>query len=139
MGDQLISKFKVRDYECDMQGIVNNANYFHYLEHSRHEFLNENNIDFKKAHDEGFDLVVSNMEAKFIKPLKPRDIFEVRLRFSKEGRLRYIFEQEIWKISNDLDSESEEVLVLKAKITCACVDLKRGRPSNYVLLDAILV
>ena len=25
-------KMKVRDYECDLQGIVNNANYQHYLE-----------------------------------------------------------------------------------------------------------
>ena len=32
-------KMKVRDYECDLQGIVNNANYQHYLEHTRHEFL----------------------------------------------------------------------------------------------------
>ena len=30
-------KMKVRDYECDLQGIVNNANYQHYLEHTRHE------------------------------------------------------------------------------------------------------
>ena len=29
---------KVRDYECDAQGIVNNANYLHYLEITRHDF-----------------------------------------------------------------------------------------------------
>ena len=27
-------KMKVRDYECDGQGIVNNANYQHYTEHT---------------------------------------------------------------------------------------------------------
>ena len=32
-------KMKVRDYECDGQGIVNNANYQHYTEHTRHEFI----------------------------------------------------------------------------------------------------
>ena len=33
-------EMKVRDYECDLQGIVNNANYQHYMEHSRHYIKN---------------------------------------------------------------------------------------------------
>ncbi len=37
---------KVRDYECDLQGIVNNANYQHYLEHTRHEFLLSAGVSF---------------------------------------------------------------------------------------------
>jgi acyl-CoA thioester hydrolase len=32
-------EMKVRDYECDMQGIVNNAVYQNYLEWARHEYL----------------------------------------------------------------------------------------------------
>ena len=76
-----ISEFKVRDYECDLQGIVNNANYFHYLEQSRHEFLQQHNIDFKAAHDEGFDLVIARAELDFIQSLKPSERFIVELKF----------------------------------------------------------
>ena len=39
-------EMKVRDYECDLQGIVNNANYQHYIEHTRHEFLLAQGISF---------------------------------------------------------------------------------------------
>ena len=45
-------KMKVRDYECDLQGIVNNANYQHYLEHTRHEFLTSVGISFADAAEE---------------------------------------------------------------------------------------
>ena len=54
-------KMKVRDYECDLQGIVNNANYQHYLEHTRHEFLTSVGISFAKLHEEGVDPVVARL------------------------------------------------------------------------------
>ena len=38
--------FKVRDYECDIQGIVNNGVYQNYLEHARHEYLLASGVDF---------------------------------------------------------------------------------------------
>ena len=45
-------EMKVRDYECDLQGIVNNANYQHYLEHTRHEFLTSVGISFAALHEQ---------------------------------------------------------------------------------------
>ena len=46
-------EMKVRDYECDLQGIVNNANYQHYLEHTRHEFLTSVGVSFAALHEQG--------------------------------------------------------------------------------------
>ena len=46
-------KMKVRDYECDLQGIVNNANYQHYIEHTRHEFLSSVGVSFAQLHQQG--------------------------------------------------------------------------------------
>ena len=55
---------KVRDYECDLQGIVNNANYQHYIEHTRHEFLSSLGVSFARLHEEGIDPVVARHTAE---------------------------------------------------------------------------
>lgn len=43
----------VRDYECDIEGIVNNANYLHYTEHTRHRFLRSLGVSFAALHEKG--------------------------------------------------------------------------------------
>ena len=52
-------EMKVRDYECDLQGIVNNANYQHYLEHTRHEFLTSVGVSFAALHEQGVDTILT--------------------------------------------------------------------------------
>lgn len=61
---------KVRDYECDLQGIVNNANYQHYTEHTRHEFLRSEGISFADLHNRGIDAVVARLQMAFKTPLR---------------------------------------------------------------------
>ena len=58
-------KMKVRDYECDLQGIVNNANYQHYIEHTSHESLTSTGISFAKLHAEGIYPVVDRLSMAF--------------------------------------------------------------------------
>lgn len=89
--------FKVRDYECDLQGIVNNANYQHYTEHTRHEFLRAHGVSFADLHERGIDAVVAAMQMRFKTPLRSGDEFESCLALRKEG-IKYVFVQDIYRL-----------------------------------------
>jgi len=106
-------ELKVRDYECDIQGVVNNSVYQNYLEHTRHEFLEENNISFAELHDRGIDPMVSSIEIAYKTPLRPGDNFISKLYVTKEG-VRYIFHQVICR-------KSDNKLVIKAKVHAVVV------------------
>ena len=84
-------EFGVRDYECDIQGVVNNANYQHYLEHARHEFLISRDISFSALHNEGIDLIVSRIEINYKYPLRSHDKFVVKSVIQKEGNVKLVF------------------------------------------------
>ncbi|NOR74150.1 MAG: acyl-CoA thioesterase [Draconibacterium sp.] len=88
-------ELQVRDYECDIQGIVNNAVYQNYLEHCRHKFLNSVGLDFAQLHNDGIDAVVIKAELDYKLPLRPGDDFLIQLKIKKQGRLRIIFDQQI--------------------------------------------
>jgi acyl-CoA thioester hydrolase len=111
--------FKVRDYECDIQGVVNNANYQHYLEHARHEFLISKGISFANLHEEGLDLIVTKVEIEYKYPLRSRDSFVVTVNMAMDGNIRIAFFQEIYRIPDNK-------LVVKAKITTAAT--RKGKP-----------
>jgi acyl-CoA thioester hydrolase len=112
-------EFSVRDYECDLQGIVNNANYQHYLEHARHEYLISRGISFAELHDEGLDLIVTRVEIDYKFPLKSRDRFIVTVSTRREGNVRLVFDQEIIRLP-------DEKLIVRAKVTG--VATRNGRP-----------
>jgi acyl-CoA thioester hydrolase len=112
-------EFIVRDYECDLQGVVNNANYQHYLEHARHEFLISKGISFVDLHNEGIDLIVTRVEIDYKYPLRSRDKFVVRLTIQREGNARLVFIQDIFRLP-------DEKLIAHGKVTG--VATKKGRP-----------
>ena len=106
-------QMKVRDYECDLQGIVNNANYQHYIEHTRHEFLSSLGVSFASLHDEGIDPVVARLSMAFKTPLKSGDEFISKLYIKKEG-IKYVFYQDIFRLP-DMKP------VIKATVETVCV------------------
>lgn len=118
-------EFKVRDYECDLQGIVNNANYQHYYEHTRHEFLTEHGISFAKMHEDGIDFVVARIEMAFKSPLRSGDRFVSEIDLLQEG-VKYTFIQKIYRLP-------ERKLCNVGRFDCVCLD--HGRLSKNAGLD----
>lgn len=118
-------ELQVRDYECDIQGIVNNAVYQNYLEHCRHKFLNSVGLDFAQLHNDGIDAVVIRAELDYKLPLRPGNHFLIRLKIGRQGNLRMIFNQEIIR-------KSDEKLMVKARITAVLT--KNNRPNSPDIL-----
>ena len=104
---------QVRDYECDIEGIVNNANYLHYCEHTRHLFLKECGLSFAEMHRKGVDAVVARMTLQYKTPLRPDDEFISRLGLTKEG-IKYVFHHDIYRAS-------DEQLCFRGDVTLVCI------------------
>ena len=118
-------EFSVRDYECDIQGIVNNANYQHYIEHARHEFIKTMGFNFTELHQQGVDMVVAKLEMAFKTPLRSNDKFLVTVTLKKEG-IRWIFLQDILRLP-DLK------VVVKARVDTVAV--VNGKLTDYKPLE----
>lgn len=114
--------FEVRDYECDIQGRVNNAIYLNYLEHTRHLYLKSLGVNFAEMHEEGKDLVVIRYEIDYKSSLFFDDKFYVTCELVRESRLKFAFMQNIYKYENDT-----EKLVMKAKALGTCIN-PEGKP-----------
>lgn len=122
--------FNVRDYECDLQGVVNNAVYQNYLEHARHVFLKEQGIDFAALAREGVNLVVIRAELDYKGSLTSGDSFTVKTSFVRKSRLKFLFVQEIVR-------QSDGKTLLNAEITGAAVNAQ-GRPFIPEVFEKLL-
>jgi acyl-CoA thioester hydrolase len=118
-------EMKVRDYECDIQGVVNNANYQHYLEYARHEFLEYIGGSFSQMHEEGFDMMVSKITLEYKRPLRGGDRFVVCINAQRKGA-KLVFMQDVYNLADDS-------LVLKGEVDVIC--LKNGRLTRGEVFD----
>jgi acyl-CoA thioester hydrolase len=123
-------ELEVRDYECDFQGIVNNAVYLNYLEHTRHLFLKQSGIDFIALSKRGIDLVVVRTEIDYLYPLRSSDRFYVAVNFERVSRIRFGFLQDIYRHPDDKP-------ILKARVIGTSLN-QAGRPHLPKELEDLL-
>ena len=114
---------KVRDYEVDSQGIVNNANYLHYLEHTRHEFCQQAGVSFRDMQREGIDPVVRKIEITYYTPLRLAESMVSKL-WLERREARFIFHQDIYNAAG--------AVVVKSLVTI--VALENGKLSRGDML-----
>ena len=107
-------EMSVRDYELDMQGIVNNSVYQNYLEHARHEFLHHHGIDFADLTERGVILVVKSIAMDFKNSWKSKYKFKVQVETFKDGHLKLVFKQTIIRLSDNK-------VALSANVTGVCL------------------
>ena len=121
--------FEVRDYECDMEGIVNNAVYMNYLEHARHAFLKHKGFDFGTLTQKGIHLVVIRIEADYLYPLRSGDSFYVTTSMERISKLRFGFSQDIFRSQNDKP-------ILKAKVIGTSLNAE-GKPVYFKEIEEL--
>src|SRR5690606_12952787 len=130
----------VRDYECDMQGVVNNAVYQNYLEHARHLFLKQQQVDFAALARNGINLVVVRAELDYKSSLSSGDEFIVTTKMERSSKLKFVFVQDIHVVTKKVTEQvtgqvtgqaaeqiAKQRLALSARITGVALD-QGGKP-----------
>lgn len=120
----------VRDYECDMQGVVNNAVYQNYLEHARHEFLKSRGLDFAQLTAGGIIVVVVRAEIDYRASLRSGDVFEVSVQPQRLSAVRLAFHQRI--VKRDTKQRMLDAVIITTAVN------ERGRPYFPAALKALL-
>lgn len=111
---------QVRDYEVDAEGIVNNAEYLHYMEHTRHEFCRQAGVSFRQMHETGLDPVATQINIKYKLSLGLSDEMLSCLNIWRKGA-QFVFGQDIYNMQGQL--------VTTAEVYIACLEdgkLSRG-------------
>jgi acyl-CoA thioester hydrolase len=124
-------RMAVRDYECDMQGVVNNSVYQNYLEHARHEFLKHKGLDFADLTRRGIIVVVVRAELDYLQSLRSGDVFDVSVEPVRISAIRLGFQQQIIH-------QATRKVMLKALIVTTAVN-ERGRPWFPAELEQLLL
>lgn len=125
MGAVFTLDFLVRDYELDQYGVLNNAVYLNYLEHTRHEFLTRVGISPARVAREGRALALAEINVRFRSPLRSREQCRVALRVAEVRGARVVIHQRMVRLP-------EETPVAEARAVAVLLD-ERGRPAR---LDA---
>ena len=109
---------RVRSYECDSYGHVNNAVYLNYLEYARHEYLKAVDLPLEELRADGFAMWVVEISIRYRRPALQDEELTILTRPLKRLRLSGVLGQRIMRGNTELAD---------AEVKWTCVD-PHGRP-----------
>lgn len=110
---------RVRSYECDSYGHVNNAVYLNYLEYARHEFLKDVKLSVDGLRAAGHAVWVVEISIRYKKPALTDDELLITTMPVKKGRMSGVLAQRITHGADD---------IAEAQVKWVSVD-SHGRPA----------
>lgn len=111
---------KVRPFECDYYGHVNNAIYLNYLEFARMEVLEKKGFTLTGLKNSGLLLVIQRIDISYKWPALAHDQLAIRTVLKEYRRVGATFRQQILRLP-------DEKLLAEADVTWVVVN-SAGRP-----------
>ena len=125
-------QLKVRDYENDSGGGVNNAVYLNYLEFARYEYLREElKWDLQSLAAQNIGFVLTRIEIDFRRSLVAGDEFVIETTMERESRRIFLFTQNIYRLQ-------DRKLMVSGKVFATAVNSKTGRAEIPPVLENLL-
>jgi acyl-CoA thioester hydrolase len=112
-------RVRVRSYECDSYGHVNNAVYLNYLEYARHEYLRDIALSLEELRAGGYSMLVAEISIRYKRPAGTDDELAILTKPLSRTRLSGVLGQRILRGNEE---------VAEAEVKWVCVD-ERGRPA----------
>jgi len=110
-------EIRVRYQETDAQGRVHHANYLTYFELGRTELLRAAGYEYRRIEEEGWMLVVAQMNVKYFLPASYDDVLRLRTTLTEARGARCVNQYQVFR--------GEELLV-EAESVLACIN-RQGR------------
>lgn len=120
-----ISEHAVRVYvgDTDAGGVVYYATYFRFMEAARTEWLRALGFSQKTLLEQDVQLIVSELNCKFLKSAVLDDELVIKTRIKARGRVAVQLSQEIWR---------GDTLLLQAELKALAIKQSTQRPIRWM-------
>lgn len=118
-------RYRVIFGDTDQMHVVYYANYLRFFERGRVAFLRQAGFSYADFQENGWQLPVVDVQAKYRRPAKYEDLLEIETQMPLLGKVKLGFDYRVFR----LDGETERTLLCEGQTTHVCMD-DRGKPTR---------